>query len=252
MAPGCVRIVASAQGLTARSRQVDVVAAPLPIDRLQAHLAFISEDVEATHGADGALVSITLPVGGSAALDMLVKREGRWIVWIPYSLTSSNPDIARVDDHCRPPALDPHCDVLGNWGWVSGMAPGESIVTVTVRNMEVTFVVRIETGDDFPFTPEGLAGLYTLVTVEGDTLPTDGVESGSLTLQADGTFIVLVTAHGRDFRDSGPFTLVEPDTIQFMSNGFYEDVTGTIDGSQITALEDSRLFIFQACRGTCL
>jgi hypothetical protein len=141
--PGSIQIIATAQGLSDQVR-VDVVATPPPVDRIQASLAPISSDVEATYDIEGNLVSITLTAGESAALDLMVLRNGARVTRIPFILTSSQPSTVRTDQHCRPPELDPQCDVFGNWGWVTGLLAGQSEVTVTVRNQVTTFMVNIE------------------------------------------------------------------------------------------------------------
>jgi hypothetical protein len=142
VAPGSVQIVASAQGLTDQVR-VDVVESPLPVDPVQVRLAPVSSEVEGTYDTQGNLVGIALAPGGSAALDLTVRRGGTQVMKIPFSLISSEPSAVRVDEHCRAPELDPDCSIFGTWGWVSGLQVGESLVTVTVRNQSASFVVVI-------------------------------------------------------------------------------------------------------------
>jgi hypothetical protein len=143
LAVGSVEVRASAQGRS-DTEMVEVVAAPLPVDRLQVGLANISSSVPATYDSEGSLATIELPPGGSAALELRVERNGRLVTTIPFELTSSNPDAARVDPLCRPPAVDPNCGVVSHWGWVTGMASGTSTVTVTVRNLSASFGVTID------------------------------------------------------------------------------------------------------------
>jgi len=142
ISPGSVEIIASAQGLGDRVR-VDVFEVPPPIDDLQVRLANISSDVPAAYNAEGQLESVHLAVNESAALDLRVLRDGSRVTQIPFLLVSQQPGTVRVDEHCRPVELDPHCDVVGSWGWVTGLESGESVVTVTVRNRAVTFVVDV-------------------------------------------------------------------------------------------------------------
>jgi hypothetical protein len=143
VAPGSVQITARARGLTDQIR-VDVVESPLPVDPIQVRLAPISSDVEATYDAQGSLVSVTLAPGQSAALDLTVRRDGARVTRIPFSLVSSQPATVRTDEHCRPPELDPNCDVFGSWGWITGQQTGQGEVTVTVRNQTASFLVGVE------------------------------------------------------------------------------------------------------------
>jgi hypothetical protein len=140
LAVGSVQVRASALGRS-DVQTVEVLAAPLPVDLLQVRLANISSSVPAPYDSEGSLATIELPAGGSAALDLRVEREGRLVTTIPFELTSSDPDVAQVYLHCRPPAADPDCSVVSHWGWVTGAAAGTSTVTVTVRNLSTAFAV---------------------------------------------------------------------------------------------------------------
>ena len=98
---------------------------------------------------------------------------------------------------------------------------------------------------DTPFTPEGVAGVYALISVDGESLPTDGITAGSLSLQAAGTFSLSITEDGTS-SGSGTYTLVGSDTIQFTSGGGdLEDFTGTLDGNEITVDEDDIIYVFR-------
>ena len=142
-APGSVQIVATAQGLSDQIR-VDVVETPLPVDPIQVRLAPISSDVAATFDTQGGLLGVTLAPGGSAALELRVSRDGIAVTQIPFVLASSQPSLVRVDQHCRPPELDPNCDVFGTWGWITGFQAGQSEITVTVRDEAASFLVTVE------------------------------------------------------------------------------------------------------------
>ena len=84
------------------------------------------------------------------------------------------------------------------------------------------------------FTPEGVAGVYTLILMNGQPLPVAGVTAGSISLQADGTYTVSVTMHGVVRPDTGTFALVEPDTIHFTSHEFGEVPSATKHGNRLT------------------
>jgi hypothetical protein len=143
VAAGSVEITASAQGLSDRVR-VDVFDTPQPVDGLQVRLAPVSSAVQATYDAQGNLVRVNLAPNESAALDLTVERDGERVLRIPYLLTSTQPSTVRVDEHCRPPELDPQCDVFGSWGWVTAVVDGQSAVTVTVRNLAASFTVEVD------------------------------------------------------------------------------------------------------------
>ena len=103
------------------------------------------------------------------------------------------------------------------------------------------------------FTPEGVAGIYSLDTVNGSPIPftktvtEDGVTataliiSGSITLTETGSFSSIVsfnvTVGGTVTPDtdteSGTYALVEPNTIRFTEPDG-DTFTGTLDGGRIT------------------
>ena len=89
---------------------------------------------------------------------------------------------------------------------------------------------------DTPFTPEGVEGVYALVSTDGVAVPNQDVTSGSLSLQAAGTYTVAFD----ESTGVGTFTLVEPNTIQFTSGGqdIFDDFTGTLNGNEITVTGD--------------
>ncbi len=127
-------------------------------------------------------------------------------------------------------------------------------ITSSLACMGLASVLLAGCGDtpsdvgDTPFTPEGVAGVYALISVDGLPLPTEGgTEAGSLSLQAAGTYSVSITESGEDFTGVGTFTLVEPNTIQFTAGccDIFDDFTGTLDGNQITSTEDGVTLVFQ-------
>ncbi len=128
-------------------------------------------------------------------------------------------------------------------------------ITSSLACMGLASVLLAGCGDtpsdsgDTPFTPEGVAGVYTLISEDGQPLPIQGgTEAGSLSLQAAGTYTISVTVGGEvDFTGAGTFTLVEPNTIQFTAGccDIFDDFTGTLDGNQITSTEDGVTLVFQ-------
>jgi hypothetical protein len=110
------------------------------------------------------------------------------------------------------------------------------------------------------FTPSGVAGTYTLQSVNGNTLPysetIEGVGftyiSGSVTLTESGTYTMVNSVDITEgefsftltFPDSGTFTLTEPSTITFTdSEG--EPSSGQLVGSRLTFTEDGAVYVFE-------
>ncbi len=104
-----------------------------------------------------------------------------------------------------------------------------------------------------PFSPESIAGVYNLETVNGNSLPASTVDgtvvtAGSITLNADGTVIISFTfqlsSGNVTATNAGTFTLVEPSTIRITVDG--EVTSGTLDGDRLTVFgEDGDTFVFR-------
>jgi len=110
---------------------------------------------------------------------------------------------------------------------------------------------------DTPFAPEGVAGVYTLESINGNPLPfaetaQSTIIAGSITLNADGTvstsFTTSVTLDGTTTTDtqtfSGTFTLVEPSTIRFAFTG-EESLSGTLEGDRLTIIVDGDTQVYR-------
>ena len=102
---------------------------------------------------------------------------------------------------------------------------------------------------DTPFTPEGVAGVYTLESINGNPLPfaetaQTTITAGSITLNADGTFSSSVTTNSNTRPFSGTFTLVEPSTIRFAATG-EEPLSGTLEGDTITIIVDGDTQVYR-------
>ena len=95
-----------------------------------------------------------------------------------------------------------------------------------------------------PFSPEGVSGLYNLVSVNGNELPWTSDQgattfAGSFNLNANNTYSTSVTIQPPSSNipatvtASGTFELVEPDTIRFTRSdgGMF---SGTLDGNRLT------------------
>ncbi len=111
------------------------------------------------------------------------------------------------------------------------------------------------------FTPETVAGLWILRTVNGTNPPfefTEGsttvrITSGLFNLREDQTFAftleVLIddgtstTTESRE--DSGTYVLIDPDTITLTNSEDGSTFTATLVGANITAVADGRTFVFE-------
>ncbi len=115
-----------------------------------------------------------------------------------------------------------------------------------------------------PFSPEGVSGHYTLVSVNGNAIPssetgteegatvTVTVSAGFVSLKANNTYSTSVTI-GIEVGDfsisyidpgSGTFELVESATIRFARSD-RGTFTGTLDGNRLTIIEDGDSFVFE-------
>ena len=123
-------------------------------------------------------------------------------------------------------------------------------VNQTIAAAVLASVVAVGCTD--AFTPENVAGTYELTSIDGNAIPWTQptapdsvtivtVESGRLTLSADATWLISLTASTFDgdttvtstVTGSGTYTLTEPNTIELADEG---DVTieGTLEGRRIT------------------
>lgn len=114
------------------------------------------------------------------------------------------------------------------------------------------------------FSPESVSGSYTLVSIDGESLPTTAtttfndvpvtatVSAGSLTLNGDGTYTLLLDVSAEfggsvintAIPDAGTFTLQEPSTIRITSNNAGQ-VSGTLDGGRLTVSYDGETMVFE-------
>ena len=145
LAPGTVYIVASAQSF-ADSQRIDVVASPLPVDSIQVRLqnSPFDESLASTVDESGSVLTVTLPHPGSIPLDLHIFRGTTFVTQIPWSIESTDTGVAFVSTGCRPPSIDPQCDVVSHWGWITGLAAGSATVTVTVRNVQRSVMVTVQ------------------------------------------------------------------------------------------------------------
>jgi hypothetical protein len=115
-----------------------------------------------------------------------------------------------------------------------------------------------------PFTPEGVAGDYTLTSVNGLSLPAEvsiteegwtftmTFFEGNLTVNADGTYSLSLTQEypGENapveeiYTETGTYTLSDPSTITVTSSEDPETFSGTLVGNVLTVNVDGIVFVF--------
>ena len=116
------------------------------------------------------------------------------------------------------------------------------------------------------FSPEGVSGLYNLVSVNGTAIPysetvtvgpgmtvTETFSAGSVSLSANNTYSFSLTigiegggiSISATYTDSGTFELVEPATVRFTSSIDGETFSGILDGNRLTIVDDGDSFVFE-------
>lgn len=141
-APGTATITAKVANLS-KSERVDVVEALLPLDDVQIVLVSGWNDLPTQYDASQSLTWVSVPVSQTGALGITALRDGAWVIGVPLSVSSSAPGIALATAGCRPPSMDPNCNVVSD-GWIIGVAPGDAQVTVSQRNIAKHFTVHVE------------------------------------------------------------------------------------------------------------
>ncbi len=130
-APGTTTLTVTGDGLT-RTRRVDVVAEPLPLDGIQVTLISEWNDLPVTYDASHNLTSLELPTGEYAALEIKPLRGGVEVFGVPIVISEYAPDIALTSVNCRAVRHDPQCSVYSD-GWILGVTPGDAEIIVWAR-----------------------------------------------------------------------------------------------------------------------
>lgn len=140
-APGTATVTATSDGLS-KSRRLDVVPAPLPLDAIQVAVVENWGDPPVEYDASHNLTWVQIPVGQFAALEIGALRNGTGVFGIPLQISSSAAAVASGTIGCRPPSVDPHCDVVSD-AWIMGVAPGDAQITVSGRNVSTSFAAHV-------------------------------------------------------------------------------------------------------------
>jgi len=114
------------------------------------------------------------------------------------------------------------------------------------------------------FTPESVSGQYSLVSIDGEPLPTTAtttyngvpvtatVSAGAITLNENGSYTLALDVSAEfggsvintTLPDAGTFTLQEPSTIRFISNNAGQ-LTGTLEGGRLSVTYDGEAMVFE-------
>ena len=98
------------------------------------------------------------------------------------------------------------------------------------------------------FSPEEVAGVYNLETLDAQSLPVtvagENVTAMSITLNADGTFTQSQTTDVGIVTSSGTYLLVEPSTILYAPSGGV-GFSGAIGDDSLALLRDRSIFVFR-------
>jgi len=140
-APGSTTVTASAGGFS-KSRRIDVVAEPLPLDAIHVGIVTNWGDPPAEYDESHNLTWLQLSVGQFAALAVGFLRNGTGVLGIVPQISSSDVGVASATTACRPRNVDPNCDVISAI-WIQGVGPGDAQVTVFARNVSTTFAVHV-------------------------------------------------------------------------------------------------------------
>jgi hypothetical protein len=142
LGPGSTSITVEADGTSASAR-VDVVAEPLPITSLIVRLAPVYEQTEAEYDDAGSLTSVTLSAGDSVVLSLRVERNGVTIFEIPFTGSSAAPEITSYAIRCSHSVLGGPCAGYSLNSVVTAVSPGQTTITITVRNMTRSFLANV-------------------------------------------------------------------------------------------------------------
>ena len=129
------------------SMAIQVLSARPPFDSIMVRRQPTPFDsvTSVTADANGGLQAAHLPLTGSLLLVVDPYRGGRYIGGVnDWTVQSSAPSIAYAARSCRAPSVDLTCSVVaGHGGWVTGLANGSAVITVTERNQQWSFPVAI-------------------------------------------------------------------------------------------------------------
>ena len=138
--PGTATLTATADGFT-KSRRIDVVPAPLPLDAIRVTLG-PGNDLRAQYDLLGSLTALEAPAGETVELHLMALRgEPELIVsGLTVQISSSAPGIVSVTGDCSPSSTP--CEVKER-AWIMGVSAGDAEITVSARNVTTGFTVHV-------------------------------------------------------------------------------------------------------------
>lgn len=125
------------------------------------------------------------------------------------------------------------------------------------RLIGVGLATLMAVGCSKAFTPETVAGIWILRTVNGTNPPFDFIDgadtvritSGAFNLREDQTYSftlnVVINSVSEESEDTGTYVLIEPDTIDLTSTVDGSTFSATLSGANITAVVDGLTFVFE-------
>lgn len=136
--PGTATLTATADGFT-KSRRIDVVSAPLPLDAIRVTLR-PGIDLPAQYDPRGSLMALEATAGGTVELHLMALRGEVVVVsGLTVQVSSSAPEIVSLTD-CSPSTTP--CEVKDRAG-IMGVSAGDAEITVSARNVTTGFIVHV-------------------------------------------------------------------------------------------------------------
>jgi hypothetical protein len=138
--PGTATLTATADGFT-KSRRIDVVSAPLPLNAIRVTLA-PGIDLPAQYDLLGSLTALEAPAGETVELHLMALRGQPELIvsGLIVQISSSAPGIVSVTGDCSPSSTP--CEVKER-AWIMGVSAGDAEITVSARNVTTGFTVHV-------------------------------------------------------------------------------------------------------------
>ena len=167
LAPGSATVTLDGQGFH-QTRPITVLNSLPPLDEMRVRIAPPLDATYyqplTTYGPDGSLTSVTVPAGESVLLAIQFLRSGREVWGVGADMAVALPAVARLD-LCPPPEVAPDC-IHPISLWLTGVAAGETTISVAARNLTTSFVVKVVSAT--PFVPALLTPASGAIIAQND------------------------------------------------------------------------------------
>jgi len=134
--PGTATLTATADGIT-KSRRIDVVSAPLPLDAIRVSLEH-GTDLPFQNDSLGSLGAVEVPVGQPVYVDLTALRDERVVYGINFQISWGEPGIVSVTQ-CVGLST---CEVQGGMQ-VESVSLGDAEITVSARGVTTGFTLHV-------------------------------------------------------------------------------------------------------------